>query len=130
MKSKLVGLTARLSPSTKQFIRAAASETIGRLPLPRGRFTGKLAVNGGPRVRDTRFRPWGPRFFDRAISWFRTRSRLRGVFLSGIEGLPQPLAQEFVKKWTEYCGCRYGLLLPHGTDALRIGLAAALNHDG
>jgi dTDP-4-amino-4,6-dideoxygalactose transaminase len=29
-----------------------------------------------------------------------------------------------------YCGCRYGLLMPHGTDALRIALAALLDHDG
>ncbi len=28
------------------------------------------------------------------------------------------------------CGCRYGLLLPHGTDALRLALAALFDHDG
>ena len=47
-----------------------------------------------------------------------------------MEGLPQPLAKQFAQQWAEYCGCRYGLLLPHGTDALRLGLAAALDHDG
>ena len=54
----------------------------------------------------------------------------RQIFLLGIEGLPQPLAEEFGRRWAAYCGCKYGLLLGHGTDALRIGLAAALEHDG
>jgi dTDP-4-amino-4,6-dideoxygalactose transaminase len=55
---------------------------------------------------------------------------LRRVFLSGVEGLPQPLAEEFAQQWATYCGCRYGLLTPHGTDALRIALATLLDHDG
>src|SRR5205823_5479845 len=29
-----------------------------------------------------------------------------------------------------YCGCRHALLLPHGTDALRLALAAVFDHDG
>jgi dTDP-4-amino-4,6-dideoxygalactose transaminase/predicted dehydrogenase len=55
---------------------------------------------------------------------------MRRIFQTGSEGLPQPLAAEFTKKWADYCGVRYALLLPHGTDALRIALAAALDHDG
>jgi dTDP-4-amino-4,6-dideoxygalactose transaminase len=58
------------------------------------------------------------------------RARLRGVFFSGIEGLPQPIARDFAQQWATYCGCRYGLLTPHGTDALRIALATLLDHDG
>ena len=58
------------------------------------------------------------------------RAQLRRVFLSGVEGLPQPLAEEFAQRWANYCGCRYGLLMPHGTDALRIALAALMDHDG
>jgi len=54
----------------------------------------------------------------------------RKFYLSGLEGLPQTCAEEFMRRWAAHCGCRYGLLLPHGTDALRIGLAAALDHDG
>jgi dTDP-4-amino-4,6-dideoxygalactose transaminase len=61
---------------------------------------------------------------------FNMQPRFRRVYLSAIEGLPQPLAKEFAARWAAFCGCRYGLLLPHGTDALRIGLAAALDHDG
>jgi dTDP-4-amino-4,6-dideoxygalactose transaminase len=58
------------------------------------------------------------------------RGVFRRIFLSGVEGLPQPLAEVFGQKWAAYCGCKYGLLLGNGTDALRIGLAAVLDHDG
>ena len=33
-------------------------------------------------------------------------------------------------EWARYCGARYALLLPHGTDALRVAIAAAIDHDG
>ena len=52
------------------------------------------------------------------------------VFLSGIEGLPQPLANKFAQEWAAFCGAKYALLLPHGTDALRVAVAAAIDHDG
>jgi dTDP-4-amino-4,6-dideoxygalactose transaminase len=82
-------------------------------------------------VRDTRLRPWAGESNGNLTRWHcGVRTRLRRVFLSGVEGLPQPLAQEFAQKWARYCGCRYGLLLPHGTDALRIALAALMEHDG
>jgi dTDP-4-amino-4,6-dideoxygalactose transaminase len=123
---------SQLSPSTKQLLKFVARQTIGKLPPPKGRLTGKLAVDGGKAVRDTRFRPWGPPLYsERMTSWLlRVRPRLRDIFLSGAEGLPQPLETEFIRKWTDYCCCRYGLLVPHGTDALRIALAATLDHDG
>ena len=58
------------------------------------------------------------------------RGLFRQIFLGGIEGLPQPLAEQFARQWSAYCGCRFCVLLGHGTDALRIGLAAVLDHDG
>ena len=58
------------------------------------------------------------------------RAVFRRIFLGGVEGLPQPLAEEFARQWAAYCGCRYGLLISNGTDALRIGLAAVFDHDG
>jgi len=104
---------------------------IGLLPAPRSRLTGTLAKDGGIPVRDTRFRPW-PNFPSSSrLEWrYRVAPAMRTIFRSGVEGLPQPLANEFAKRWAEYCGARYALLLPHGTDALRFALAAALNHDG
>jgi dTDP-4-amino-4,6-dideoxygalactose transaminase/predicted dehydrogenase len=115
----------------KKIAKAAARQSVGRLPQPASRLTGTLAKDGGKPVRDTRFRPWPSGHSDNLLPWLlELRPALRKIFLSGSEGLPQPLAKEFAQRWAEYCGCRYGLLLPHGTDALRIALAAVLDHDG
>lgn len=115
----------------KPFLRPLARATLGRLPRPQSRLTGALAKEGGTPVRDVRLRPWASERDSLFADWLAsTRTRLRRVFLSGVEGLPQPLAQEFAQAWAEYCGCRYGLLLAHGTDALRIALAALFDHDG
>ena len=93
--------------------------------------TGTLARDGGKPVRDIRYRPWASYNTGNVPAWLTNlRPALRRIFLSGVEGLPQPLAKEFAQKWAEYCGCQYGLLLPHGTDALRLALAAVLDHDG
>src|SRR5262249_56497094 len=82
-------------------------------------------------VRDVRLRPWAS-VADGNFSRWNTGMRrvFRGIFLRGIEGLPQPLAEQFAQQWAAYCDCRYGLMLTNGTDALRIGLAAVLDHDG
>lgn len=116
---------------TKSFLRPLARVTLGRLPRLPSRITGALAKEGGRPVRDIRLRPWASDCDGNFFRWHGgMRARLRKVFLGGVEGLPQPLAEEFAQQWATYCGCRYGLLLPHGTDALRIALAALLDHDG
>jgi dTDP-4-amino-4,6-dideoxygalactose transaminase len=115
----------------KKIAKVVAQQTIGRLPPPSSRLTGPLANHGGKRVRDVRLRPWADYHGWSFIHWlFRMRPAFRRIFVSGVEGAPQPLAKQFAQQWAEHCGCRYGLLLPHGTDALRIALAAALDHDG
>ncbi|HZD08302.1 MAG TPA: DegT/DnrJ/EryC1/StrS family aminotransferase, partial [Candidatus Limnocylindrales bacterium] len=40
------------------------------------------------------------------------------------------LTRELAVKWAEYCGVQHALILPHGTDALRIAIASVLDHDG
>lgn len=115
----------------KKMAKVIAQRTIGRWPPPASRLTGLLARDGGRRVRDTRLRPWADSRKGNVVQWlFRVGPALRKVFASGLEGAPQTLAKRFAEQWAEYCGCRFGLLLPHGTDALRIALAAVLNHDG
>ena len=123
--------SSKLIAKAKPWLRPLARVTLGRLPRPASRFTGTLAKEGGVPVRDTRFRPWASDYDSIFWRWHGgARAQLRRVFLSSVEGLPQPLAKEFAQQWATYCGCRYGLLMPHGTDALRIALAALLDHDG
>ncbi len=55
---------------------------------------------------------------------------MRETFVSGQDGVPQIQAKEFASQWAEYCGVKHCLLLPHGTDALRIALASVFDHDG
>src|SRR5437667_1955407 len=119
-----------MKPSLKRIAKLVAQQTLGRLPPPASRFTGRLAKDGGTPVRDLRLRAWRKSYQNTARAWSTVQSAFRNVFTSGVEGLPQPLAKEFARQWAEYCGCRCGLLLPHGTDALRIGFAAVLDHDG
>jgi len=117
--------------SLKKVVKVIAQQTIGRLPRPSSRLTGTLAIDGGKRVRDVRLRPWADYHDGSFVQWlFRMRPVFRSIFVRGVEGAPQPVAKQFAQQWAEYCGCRYGLLLGHGTDALRIALAAALDHDG
>ena len=115
----------------KEAARLVARQTLGRLPAPSSRLTGKLAKDGGTPVRDIRLRPWADYHSGNLLPWITTmRPRFREIFLSGVEGLPQPLQQEFAQKWAAVCGCKFGLMLPHGTDALRFALAALFDHDG
>ncbi|MGD9657296.1 MAG: DegT/DnrJ/EryC1/StrS family aminotransferase [Methylocystis sp.] len=115
----------------KSTVKLVARNTIGRLPAPASRLAGKLALHGGVPVRDTRLRPYADARAGRSADWrLAVAPAFRRIFLSGVEGLPGPLAREFEREWAAYCGCRHALLLPHGSDALRIALAAIFDHDG
>jgi dTDP-4-amino-4,6-dideoxygalactose transaminase len=119
-----------MNETAKNTAKFVLRNTLGRLPPSSSRFNGKLAIDGGTPVRNQRLRPWKKQYNNTADGWAGVRGLFRDIFLSGIEGLPQPRAKEFAEKWANICGCKFGLLLPHGTDALRIALAAALEHDG
>lgn len=92
------------------------------------RLEGVLAKDGGLPVRDVRYRPW-PSGAARE-DWSGVRPTFERIFRSGREGLPQELARRFEERFASYTGARHVLLLPHGTDALRIALAAVLDTDG
>jgi dTDP-4-amino-4,6-dideoxygalactose transaminase len=120
-----------VNPLVKNAAKVFARQTIGRLPRPVSRLAGRLAVDGGSPVRDLRFRPWANHQSGGLLQWITSVGpELRSIFLSGIEGLPQPRQKRFAEQWAEYCGCRHALLLPHGTDALRLALASVFDHDG
>jgi len=120
-----------IAPLLNSIAKSVARNTLGRLPPPAVRLSGALAVNGGTPVRDLRLRPFASPVNGDLSGW-RTAvgPTFRRIFLSGVEGLPQPLARSFERRWADYCGARHALLLPHGTDALRVALAAAFDHDG
>jgi dTDP-4-amino-4,6-dideoxygalactose transaminase len=121
----------RLIQTAKPWLRPVAKATLGRLPPPVSRLTGRLARDGGKPVRDVRLRPWASARDGNFIRWHSgIGAAFRQIFLAGAEGLPQSIARDFAQQWAAYCGCRHGILLPHGTDALRLALAAVLDHDG
>jgi dTDP-4-amino-4,6-dideoxygalactose transaminase len=124
--------TLRLAPQPiRKIFTSVARRAIGYLPPPSSRLTGALARYGGRPVRDVWLRPWASVDDGNFIRWHaEMRGMFRRIFVRGIEGIPQPLAEQFGQQWADYCGCRFGFLLSHGTDALRIGLAAVLDHDG
>src|SRR5579872_4128150 len=124
-------IVAKLVARAKPVLGPIARATVGKLPAPASRLTGPLARDGGLPVRDVRLRPWASVANGNFRRWqTEMRGIFRRIFIRGIEGLPQPLAQRFAQQWAAYCGCQYGLLMTNGTDALRIGLAAVLDHDG
>ncbi|MFN2406718.1 MAG: DegT/DnrJ/EryC1/StrS family aminotransferase [Pyrinomonadaceae bacterium] len=124
-------------PNIKKIARKSAKlavkraiKTLPTLPGRPGRLTGKLAREGGLPVRDTRYRPWPTYPSSSLVEWTtKLGPRFLQIFLTGVEGLPQPLATRFSAEWARYCGARYALLVPHGTDALRVAITAATDHD-
>jgi len=101
-----------------------------RIPASR-RISGPLVKDGGAPVRNPAMRPWATVELGSAAQWNReVGALLKEVYVRGEEGLPLTRARAFEKRWAEYTKARFALLVGHGTDALRIGLAAALDHDG
>lgn len=120
-----------MSSLVRRALGLTARQTLGRVSRIWSARDGLPALLGGRPVRDVRLRPWRDPSAGGILSWWRgAASGLRRVYVSGSEGLPQRLQKEFASRWARYCGCRYGLLLPHGTDALRLALAAIFDHDG
>lgn len=90
----------------------------------------RLALNGGQPTRNENDRPW-PQWPIRSMEeWTqRIEPALREVYLSGVEGLPEPRSEAFGHRLAEFCGAKYGRMLVHGTDAIAAALAAALDLD-
>src|SRR3954469_2029422 len=101
-----------MNASAKNAARFVAQQTIGRLPRSSSRLSGRLALEGGAPVRDTRLRPWVKQR-NSVLEWVTSVGpAFRSIFLSGVEGLPQTRQTQFAGQWAEYCGCRHALLLP------------------
>lgn len=91
----------------------------------------KLALEGGSPVRDVQARPWPSWPPHSEEEWKeRLEPALKAVYDSGTEGLPGPAAERFGEAFARYCGAKFGVLMPHGTDAISAALAGALDLDG
>ena len=91
----------------------------------------RLAVNGGVPVRNQQDKPW-PRWPDNTQAQWQDQvgPALREVYLSAVEGLPAPKGKQFAQALADYCGTEYGVLMPHGTNAIAAAIAAVLDIDG
>ncbi len=91
----------------------------------------RLAVNGGTPVRNRIENPWPSWPANTEIEWEREiEPALRKVYLEGSEGLPASRSDRFGQAFADYCGANYGLMMPHGTDAISASIAGALDLDG
>jgi dTDP-4-amino-4,6-dideoxygalactose transaminase len=90
----------------------------------------KLAIEGGAPVHDGHARPWPQWPPSTPESWKRQEGAIREVYLSTVEGLPQWRGRQFAKAYCEYLKAKHGLLVPSGTQALKIALCAATDTDG
>jgi len=93
--------------------------------------TDKLAIDGGAPVRDLEKDPWLAWPLHPEEEWRdKLEPALKEVYLSGVEGLPGPKAVEFGNAFAGYCGAKYGIFSPSGTDAIASAVAGALDLDG
>ena len=91
----------------------------------------RLAVDGGTPVRDSKEKPWPSWPHNTETEWENEiEPALREVYLGRTEGLPASMSDRFGKAFAAYCGAGYGLMMPHGTDAISASLAGALDLDG
>ncbi len=91
----------------------------------------KLAVNGGEPVRNTAENPWPEWPNNQEEDWERDlEPALRAVYLSRSEGLPARQGDAFGASFAAYCDGRYGIIMPHGTDAISAAITGALDLDG
>ncbi|MCH2664247.1 DegT/DnrJ/EryC1/StrS family aminotransferase [bacterium] len=91
----------------------------------------KLAIEGGNPVRNTEKNPWPEWPNNQEADWERElEPALRDVYLSRSEGLPATQGEAFGASFAAYCDGRYGIIMPHGTDAISAAIAGALDLDG
>ena len=90
-----------------------------------------LAIDGGTPVRNTEKQSWPSWPNNSEADWeAEIEPALRDVYLSRSEGLPATQCESFGSAFAAYCDGRYGVIMPHGTDAISAALAGALDLDG
>jgi dTDP-4-amino-4,6-dideoxygalactose transaminase len=90
-----------------------------------------LAINGGIPVRNMKENPWPAWPQNSESEWeSEIEPALKAVYMDKDEGLPATRGESFGQSFAAYCDARYGIIMPHGTDAISAGLAGALDLDG
>jgi dTDP-4-amino-4,6-dideoxygalactose transaminase len=84
----------------------------------KGESMGKLAINGGGKIRAKPFPDWP--FFDE-----REVESLMEVCKSGVWGIGGAKVKEFEEKFANYQDAKYGICVMNGTAALEVSLKAA-----
>jgi dTDP-4-amino-4,6-dideoxygalactose transaminase len=91
----------------------------------------KLALEGGLPVRDLEKKPWPAWPHNTEEEWEKEiEPALRQVYLNKVEGLPATQSEAFGQAFAEYGGAKYGIMMPHGTDAIAAAIIGALDLDG
>jgi dTDP-4-amino-4,6-dideoxygalactose transaminase len=91
----------------------------------------KLAIDGGSPVRNAEETPWPKWPNNREEDWERDiEPALKDVYLSRSEGLPATQSDAFGSSFAAYCDGRYGIIMPHGTDAISAAIIGSLDLDG
>ncbi|MBI2299751.1 MAG: DegT/DnrJ/EryC1/StrS family aminotransferase [Armatimonadetes bacterium] len=87
-----------------------------------------LAIDGGTPVRTKPWPAW-PQVSE--AEWDTlVGPRLKQVYLSATEGLPNPMSAELEAAFCAFTGAKFSLFTSHGTDALMTLCAGALDIDG
>ncbi len=91
----------------------------------------KLAIDGGPPVRDTQKTPWPVWPANTEKEWDEEIVPiLKEVYLGHTEGLPAPVGTRFSQAFAAYCDTAFGIMMPSGTTAIAAALSASLDLDG
>ncbi len=91
----------------------------------------RLAIDGGTPVRDERKKSWPAWPQNTESEWeSEIEPALRKVYMEKVEGNPGIQGDAFGQAFAAYSDARYGLIMPHGTDAIAAAVAGALDLDG
>ncbi|MCZ6632206.1 MAG: DegT/DnrJ/EryC1/StrS family aminotransferase [bacterium] len=91
----------------------------------------QLAIHDGTPVRSTDQKPWPVWPLSTEEEWEKEIApSLKSVYLEKREGLPGIQGEAFGQAFAAYSDARYGVIMPHGTDAIAAACAGALDLDG
>ena len=79
----------------------------------------RLAIEGGPKIREEPFPPWPYFHEDEIVEVEKVLRERRVIYWTGDRGV------RFQQNFADFCGARHGIAVMNGTAALHVALAAA-----